>query len=841
MIKVTSLNKYYNKGKSNQIHVINNTSLTLPDKGFITFLGQSGSGKTTLLNTIGGLDKASGKIQYGDTTINNYNVKKIDKYRSEYIGYVFQTYNLLKSLSVEENIKVSLELIGITDQDEIDKRINFSLEAVNMIKFKRRTAGALSGGQQQRVSIARALAKNAKIIIADEPTGNLDSENGIEVMNILKSLSKDRLVLLVTHDDSFATFYSDRIIEISDGQVIQDNNNNSMTSSIDTKSEREIYLGDMEKSTEILGEYNVQYYKDSLVEVPSLNLKFIYNKGNLYLDSNLPVKLVGKSEDVVLLDSKYKKYDFEKASTFDFDMSSFTREKKSSVNFKLFFQNLKTAFLDFFRIKKGRKFLNFCLVLLGIIQGIMIISYGFTSNYDESSILYSKNSYSIEQELEGKNYNIEDTKLSSEALDILNPVYSNLYLQTEGLTATFDNETDSISLTSYFLPVSNLENKDLLAGSYPTLDYEIIMDKSLIKTISKNVNYSPEAFIGKRLTVSNRSFFISGISDNSSTAFYVTQNVMPYVNSINNSYYYNDENVQIEFNNDIYNTVIGTGFTEDNSTEKQILINIAYFNSISTVRIPYNQNYFLYDFLGNMILHSYEGETVSYKIVGFFTSTVQSSFITNDQVEDSYSYNLTSIYTSNKNSLFYKNINISDGTSPKTDSEIVVSKNSSYKIGDKIKIYTGYDNVTYVDTYKEMKVVGKSDTLISNAGYTTSGGRISLNGNKLDSDMIIFAESKENINKALEEYNLTVNESELVSKDKALASHKKSTNLFFIVTIVTLTVTVVFTYLVMRSRMFSKIYDIGVYRALGANKKRIYGLFTYDIIVLTTFSAPSPI
>ena len=225
MIKITNLNKYYNKGKSNEIHVINNTTLELPEKGFVAFLGKSGSGKTTLVNVIGGLDRYKGKIEYDNEELSNYPMKKFDKFRAEKIGYVFQNYNLLKNVTVYENLRLALEFINIVDKDEVNERIKYCLSAVGMYKYRHRLAGALSGGQQQRVSIARALVKNAKIIIADEPTGNLDTENSIEVMNILRSISNQILVLLVTHDEQFASFYSDRIIRIKDGVVENDTNN----------------------------------------------------------------------------------------------------------------------------------------------------------------------------------------------------------------------------------------------------------------------------------------------------------------------------------------------------------------------------------------------------------------------------------------------------------------------------------------------------------------------------------------------------------------------------------------------------------------------------------------
>ena len=204
LIKLSHLQKYFFKGKPNAIHVLNDVSLELENSGMVVILGKSGSGKTTLLNVIGGLDGASGEIAYDELKFNRYKMNDIDQYRNEHIGYIFQNYLLLNDSTVSENIGLALRMAGFSDNDEILRRTNAALDAVGMLKYKRRMASALSGGQQQRVAIARALAKDASIIIADEPTGNLDSENSFDIMVILKKLSRTRLVLLVTHNETLA-------------------------------------------------------------------------------------------------------------------------------------------------------------------------------------------------------------------------------------------------------------------------------------------------------------------------------------------------------------------------------------------------------------------------------------------------------------------------------------------------------------------------------------------------------------------------------------------------------------------------------------------------------------
>lgn len=220
MLEVRNLCKTYRPKKGVPVLAVNNVSLKFPETGMVFLLGKSGSGKSTMLNLLGGLDKYdSGEILVKGQSTKKFKQSYFDSYRNTYVGFIFQEYNVLEEFSVGANIALALELQG---QKATNERLNEILEQVDLAGYGNRKPNELSGGQKQRVAIARALVKNPKIIMADEPTGALDSATGRQVLDTLKKLSKDKLVIVVSHDREFAQNYGDRVIEMADGQVIRD-------------------------------------------------------------------------------------------------------------------------------------------------------------------------------------------------------------------------------------------------------------------------------------------------------------------------------------------------------------------------------------------------------------------------------------------------------------------------------------------------------------------------------------------------------------------------------------------------------------------------------------------
>ena len=223
MLELKNINKEYITGELHQ-QALKDVSLNLRENEFVAILGPSGSGKTTLLNIIGGLDK----YDSGDLVINGISTKKYksrdwDSYRNHTIGFVFQSYNLIPHQSILANVELALTISGISKKER-RQRAKKALIDVGLDKQFHKKPNQMSGGQMQRVAIARALVNNPDILLADEPTGALDSETSLQVMELLKEVAKDRLVVMVTHNPDLATEYANRIVKLKDGEVVSDSN-----------------------------------------------------------------------------------------------------------------------------------------------------------------------------------------------------------------------------------------------------------------------------------------------------------------------------------------------------------------------------------------------------------------------------------------------------------------------------------------------------------------------------------------------------------------------------------------------------------------------------------------
>lgn len=541
MLSLKNVNKYFNRHKKNEIHVINNISLDFSDSGMVALLGPSGCGKTTLLNAIGGMDSIkSGKIYVNGKKISSKINYKVDKIRNLNIGYIFQDYKLVDNLSVFDNVKLVLTMLGIKDKNEIKSRVEYVLDCVGMLRYKRRPASMLSGGERQRVGIARALVKNPNIILADEPTGNLDSKNSLEIMKIIKSISKDRLVILVTHEVNLAKFYADRIIELKDGTVVRDYIN-SDKEDLDYTIDNNIYLKDFDKHDVIKDDdKNINIYLDNKDKI---KLDIVVKNGNIYVNSKDNIVVIDEDSNIELINDSYKKIQESDIDKYKFNIVESKHKLRYSSIFNpisLIVNGFKKVF-DYSFLKK--------LLLIGFLLSGIFIMYSVSSISalynikDEKFVTINKNYLSV-----NLNKIRVDDYLGYENIDSLSYVlpgnsivsfrvnYKDYY-QTYNSFDTLNGSLTDINLIS---------NSDLIYGNMPVNNNEVVVDKRSILSMFNENGYAQmigikdvSDMIGRIINIDNlNDFVIVGIVDLGSPSIYAYKD--NFINILANSKKDND-------------------------------------------------------------------------------------------------------------------------------------------------------------------------------------------------------------------------------------------------------------------------------------------------------------
>ena len=531
MIKLEKIDKYFNRFKKNKIHVIDNTSLEFEDTGLVALLGPSGSGKTTLLNVIGGLDKVrKGNIYINDKKITKRFQGYVDKVRNLNIGYIFQDYKLVEDKSVFDNVAIVLKMIGIKDKKEIEKRVLYVLDKVGMLRYKKRPCSMLSGGERQRVGIARAIVKNPSIIIADEPTGNLDSKNSVEIMNIIKAISKDKLVILVTHETNLAKFYASRIIELEDGKVTSDYINKN-EADLDYEIGNTLYLKDYKYNEQL--DKNINVYSNTKND---LNLNIVITNGNIYIKTNddRKIEVIDDESSIEMIDDHFKNITQAEADKYEFNFKNIINENRKLKYSSIFnpVSFITNGFKKVFNYSILKKILlgGFFLSGIFIMFAISSIAASLTIK-EENFVKINKNYLTVKRDkLAVDDFNMLEQKLQIDEKDYIIPTNSivNLKLRTDDYYQ-FNNY--NLFLEGSLSSTSMLSNKKTILGRMPENDNEIVVDKMTLentrkKETAKMFGFTKDTqFIDREIIIDPMdNLKIVGIVDLKSPSIYVNNN-----------------------------------------------------------------------------------------------------------------------------------------------------------------------------------------------------------------------------------------------------------------------------------------------------------------------------
>lgn len=764
MIKITKLNKYFYHRKSNEIHVINDVSIQFPDTGLVTILGESGCGKTTLLNVLGGLDSFyNGTIEYDNNKIEKYSWRKMDKIRNDKIGYIFQNYLLLPQRSVFDNLKLLLNMYDISDSEK-EERIDYVLEAVGMLRYKRKNVSELSGGQQQRVAIARALVKSPSLILADEPTGNLDEKNTIQIMNIIKKISKNVLVILVSHEKNIATSYSDYIIEVSDGKITNQSNLDGK-SSYKYEDDQNLYLKEFAYKKIENNNINLDFYSN---EETKIDLQIVFNNGKFYIKSSNDVVLVDKDSEIKMINEHKKDLNAsEEIEQNNFELKTISSSKSPGLSFK---ERISLALSNLKKLKKRTLFLRFPLFIISVLIMVSVQSVITASNIDRKAItnidsrIYNisleKGNARLNKDVHtfGFKYFCKDFIANNENIELS----INLNYSFRFILPNFSQINNDIYRLEGFSTLTHeqLNEDSIIYGRMPTSYNEVVIEKWVIEktlensTIQNFMNIS--SFINKEIKSSDGSlsFTIVGIADNNENTAYFNKWILMNI------------------------------FPSNIKKEMQIFIPLSYYNK------TYNQNIKLnkYEYIANQFL---------------YYNAPDELLLNNDA-----SLNLT------RNSFVYEN------TLPY---RIIISDEIYEELLISVLSYNNSElNVICVNEKEKEQV----DKYVDSVYDFYFNGELKANkDNGFDEsipadliDVYLIIQSYSEYDNIMEPY---INEA-----NKAVTSR-----LLITFTIVLLSILIVF--FSMKSFAIKNIYDIGVFRAIGINKRSIIFVYAIQILIIS--------
>lgn len=824
MLEVINLVKTYKSKKADTVYALNNVSIQFPETGLVFLLGKSGSGKSTLLNTIGGLDKFdSGEIIIKGKSSKDFTQSDFDSYRNTFIGFIFQEYNILENFTVAKNLSLALELQGKkADKEEVDKL----LAQVDMLSYANRKPNQLSGGQKQRVAIARALIKNPEIIMADEPTGALDSNTGKQVMDTLKELSKSKLVIIVSHDRDFAEQYGDRIIELKDGKIIRDV----------TKKEIEA------KAT------------PTGVRIIDDNLIYIKRGGNMSQSeiNNLAeiIKIKSQSQDVFLsFDEKANAKLKEGASINDSgNKEAFLETKPEDIhsqsyngqNLKLIKSHLK--FSDSFKMgasslktKVGKLIFTiilafFAFTVFGVVDTFSTWNRA-TSVYqgivmdNQKVILATK-----EKKMDGYNSSKKTTQKDLNNLKAKFPDYSfkpvfasagyvgayhNLAIENISLKAT-NNPAWAFSMSGAITSTNDeltAYGLDLSEGRLPLNSGEIAITKHLWECAT-HANEELSSWSGKRIRIDNEYYNIVGIVND----------------HVDLSKYHNMTDEQIQKDYSISNTIAKS------------LSNFVFISESDIAKFTNRSNNYVYCKVND--LSSSLSIPSNFVTLNDYYEKVTSNVGYSDpeSVRRAFLEQYLDYYKGGKEKIF-----ASDSTLVTlNDNEIIVSRNVVASVSDyeskidtgklKLKIYSDYD---FEEVLFELTVVG---TLQYYSEYITAPNVIEYTNTNINGYDIFATALNGSNNEELVKYFETFDEN-----GYKYTIQNGTTQIFDTFENIIVTASTIFFYIAIAFAVFASLLlmnfistsisykkrEIGVLRALGARGSDIFGIFLNESTIIS--------
>jgi putative ABC transport system permease protein len=754
MIKVTGLHKYYHKGQNNEIHAVNDINYEFPATGLVCLLGPSGCGKTTLLNIVGGLDKPNrGTVAFKDTVIPHYQAKQWDLIRSRHFGYVFQNYYLLPDLTVYQNLEFMLKIFNLK-REEIDRRIEYALTAVGMFKYRKRKPYQLSGGQQQRVAIARALVKSSDVVLADEPTGNLDEKNKMQIMNIIKKISAECLVILVTHERRLAEFYGDVIIELRDGKITEIRENAAKGGEFESRDDRNIYLPEFMRAEIGADSISVNYYYK---ERPApLKLNLIYHNGAYYIQGEaaekVEIKVVDDHSETKILATERPVIKQEDFYDFNYEMPKLEggKPRRPAIKYR---DTFRMALRELGRLRRGQRFFLVVLVFAAIMVVYAMITFFSSLRVKEEDFL--EDNRNLVEIIGTKDFKVADFhELADElGVDFLLGPSRTIYMTNIDLN-WFQQYNGRVNLPSHsILPLDIYDMEDkLVAGRLPEAPYEAVIDQYLVdiildsRSFKQNGGRYPEQLLGQPY----------------STLWAIEGKIVGIVNTGNPNAYLNVTDY------------------------REMMINNVYYQSAlvwAAENVKLTEYYDLSEW----------GEVDAVAI------SFDPAALAPDEVIVSENY--------------YQELMVLEQAAVTT-----VTLDKEYRI------------VGYHKDRTQYEVIMRSENLEDVLYYRLEQAK-GIKGYH----PCVYSEDKDATILKLEELGLSGKDLYKVLRREYFAYNFSFSRYAFAIMI--LLASLLFIYFLMRASLIRRVYEVGVYRALGIRKTNIYRLFFAEIIVLTAITA----